>query len=96
MTTTTVRSFAWLFCVALFVLAVAGTAPAATSAVSTPFNLPLGLEPFDVGWRFQALQDVDVVSLGVLDDPDEIGGLPSSVDVGIWTDSGTLLGSLTP
>jgi hypothetical protein len=93
MNTTTFRSFAWLFCVALFVLAAAGAAPAATSAVSTPLNPPMGEEPWCVGWRFQALQNVNVVSLGALD-PIPAGGLPSSMDVGIWTDSGTLLGSL--
>jgi hypothetical protein len=95
MTTTMVRSFAWLFCVALFVLAAAGAAPAATSAISTdPVSPPFGEQSYSVGWRFQALQNVSVVSLGALD-PDSQNGLASSMDVGIWTDSGTLLASLT-
>jgi len=81
--------------VALFVLAAAGAASAATSAISTdPVSPPFGEEAYSVGWRFQALQDVSVVSLGALD-PNSESGLPSSMDVGIWTDSGTLMGSLT-
>jgi MYXO-CTERM domain-containing protein len=45
------------------------------------------------GWRFQALSDINVVSLGVWDESGD--GLPADVDVGLWTDGGTLLGSVT-
>jgi len=45
------------------------------------------------GWRFQALSDINVVSLGAWDENGD--GLPADTDVGLWTDGGTLLGSVT-
>ena len=45
------------------------------------------------GWRFQALQDLLVTDLGTLNQ--SAGGLPSPVDVGLWTDAGALIASTT-
>ncbi len=45
------------------------------------------------GWRFEALSNINVLSLGTWDEGGN--GLPSSVDVGLWTDAGALLASLT-
>ncbi len=43
------------------------------------------------GWRFQALSDITVLELGVWDMDSD--GLGSAVDVGLWSDGGTLLSS---
>ena len=45
------------------------------------------------GWRFQALSNINVTALGTWDEGED--GLPAQVEVGLWTDTGTLLGSLT-
>lgn len=45
------------------------------------------------GWRFQARSSISVVSLGTWDE--NADGLPSQVNVGLWSDAGTLLASLT-
>jgi Domain of unknown function (DUF4082) len=78
------------------VLLCQGIAPAATPAVSTnSIGQPVGFNVWSEGWRFQALQNVNVVSLGYWDFPGDGDGLGSSVNVGIWTDAGAPLGSLT-
>ncbi|MEM8956041.1 MAG: PEP-CTERM sorting domain-containing protein [Verrucomicrobiota bacterium] len=45
------------------------------------------------GWRFQALSDIEVVSLGAWDEGED--GFPMSVAVGLWTDGGVLLDMVT-
>jgi Domain of unknown function (DUF4082)/PEP-CTERM motif len=53
-----------------------------------------GVNGETIGWRFQAVSALSVSSLGYWD---ETPGTPltSSHQVGLWTDSGTLLGNVT-
>ena len=79
-----------------FVFLCPGDTYAATPAVSTnSVGQPVGFNAGSNGWRFQALQNVDVVSLGYWDWAGDGDGFASDVNVAIWTDAGTPLGSLT-
>jgi hypothetical protein len=90
------RIGAFALAVVGWVLLCQGIAPAATPAVSTnSVGQPVGFNVVSGGWRFQALQNVNVVSLGYWDWSGDGDGFASSVNVGIWTDAGTPLGSLT-
>lgn len=80
----------------LAVLLLAG-APRAASGATIAVHISGGgniyTDDDTNGWRFQALQAIDVVKLGTLD----LGGagLATATDVGLWDDSGTLLASVT-
>ncbi len=49
--------------------------------------------PRTVGWSFAITNSIEVTSLGFWDD--SLDGLVAAHDVGIWTDTGTLLSSTT-
>jgi hypothetical protein len=81
----------------LAITALPTTAQAQSPAV-TGFTVGSIFSSFNadetIGWRFQALGDLDVSSLGYWDQtPGD--NLASTHEVGLWTDAGALLGSIT-
>ena len=79
-----------------------GVASSAQAILTTGISSFTGVtSSFDSNWtrgfRFQATQDLTVTALGVYDidlDGLTLNGAITGVDVGLWSDSGTLLGQV--
>jgi hypothetical protein len=83
---------ALLLALALTISAAPALAAPIPGVSLTGFQNTLAQNDFTDGWRFSTSVPLNVISLGFQD----IGGngLNTSHPVGIWTDSGTLLGSV--
>ncbi|ELS03704.1 hypothetical protein Xen7305DRAFT_00034280 [Xenococcus sp. PCC 7305] len=82
-----------IVCGGLISLGITTSAQALTAGISDFTGVSQSNSFATDGFRFRAIQDLNVTALGVFD-IDNDGLNATTVDVGLWDDSGTLLGSV--